>query len=170
MSPSDPKDQPCSSPLASSLVWCCLSQLSLFSSLSCHLSSFLRPHLSCCFSFSPSHSFWVVQGWSRHPLSSQNSHLNSHCNQNTVEKIKFFLCSVCSCCGSICFLLSSYSYIDDTMCDIYSTLNYCGHLARAPSLHLPSPLLRNDHWFAGFPLHPENINIWWKASTDRLQH
>lgn len=31
------------------------------------------------------------------------------------------------------------------MCDIYATLNYCGHLARAPSLHLPSPLLMNDH-------------------------
>lgn len=45
------------------------------------------------------------------------------------------------------------------MCDICSTLNYCGHLARAPSLHLPSLLQRNDHWFAGFPPHPENTLI-----------
>lgn len=45
------------------------------------------------------------------------------------------------------------------MCDVCSTLNYCGHLARAPSLHLPSPPLRNDHWFAGFPPQPENTFV-----------
>lgn len=151
-------DQPSSSPLASSsLVMRRPCRLSLFFFLSSHPSSSHYPPQSRCFSFSLSHSSWAVQGWSLHPLSSQNNRWNSRCKDiaerwlNTQMYLLVFRFWFC-----MQFISKGVYWYDLCVWYTVCTLNYCGHPARAPFPRPPSPPLRNVRWFAGPPPLPAN--------------